>query len=83
MEGGEDMTFICCWEHLEAAVVTEAAAIKAEIQRVKVEARTEVLDATIRIQPHTLSLCQVCGKNSLFSVYYDCKYREEAQPKKI
>jgi hypothetical protein len=71
------MTFICCWEHLEAAVVTEAAAIKAEIQRVKIE----VLDATIHVQPHTASKCQVCGKNSLFSVYYYCKYREDTKAK--
>jgi len=71
------MTFICCWNHLEAAVVTEATAIKAESQRVKTEGRTEVLSATIHLQPCTTSKCQVCGKDSLFSVYYQCEYRVE------
>lgn len=54
------MTFTCCWNHLEAAVVTEAADIKSVSERSKLQGETEIISAVITIQDFTNGKCQVC-----------------------
>jgi len=76
-KGGDSVTFTCCWNHLEAAVVTETSQMKAESERSKQQGGTEMVGGTITIQPYTSGQCQVCGKPSLFSVYYQVQYRVE------
>jgi hypothetical protein len=47
------MTFTRCWNHLEAAVVTEAADIKSVSERSKLQGGTEIISAVITIQDFT------------------------------
>jgi len=75
------MTFICCWRHLEAAVVTEAADIKATSESSKQHGGTEINSAVITIQEYTQGRCQVCGQPSLFSVYYQPHFRVPIEEK--
>jgi len=60
------MTFAYCWNHLEAAVVTEAADIKSVSERSKLQGGTEIIGAVITIQDFTNGKCQVCGRYRQF-----------------
>ena len=76
------MTFICCWSHLEAAVVSEAAQIKARSQQSQAVGGSEVVSATITISGYHQGKCQVCGADSVFSVYFNETYRVQEASKK-
>jgi hypothetical protein len=72
--GDKIMTFICCEKHLECAVITEVELMKSESNRSVQQGGREMIGGIITISPNTTIKCQVCGTNSLFSVYYQVQY---------